>query len=356
MGHPAHFHLFKHAIRLLERKGHECAITCVKKDVLLNLLDAGGYSYTVLGKFSSTRWGKMIEQLKIEARLYQKVRHFAPDLLIGGPGGMSVAHIGFLCRIPSVVFDDTEHARLEHTFMTPFASTICTPSSYRSDLGIKQVRYNSLHELAYLHPNYFTPDPAVLSDIGLSPDEPYIVMRFVSWDASHDFGHHGICNKVKLIKELEPYGRVLITSEGPLLPELRQYQIRVSSEKLHDLLYFATLYVGEGGTMASEAAVLGTHAIHISTTAKYCGTFCDLNLYGLLWTSESDEDTIHKAIELLQNSELKNLGHAKRDILNNEKIDLTAFMNWFIENYPESVGIIRDNPDFQYRFRMKGSL
>lgn len=148
------------------------------------------------------------------------------------------------------------------------------------------------------------------------------------------------------MKALEKYGRVLITSEGVLPDELKPYQISVLPEKLHDLLYYATLYVGEGGTTASEAATLGTHAIHISTTGKYCGIFSDLNRYGLLWTSESDEDTIEKAIELLQDPDLKDLGQKKRNRLVDEKIDVTAFMVWFVDHYPESAGIMKGKTDF----------
>ena len=33
-----------------------------------------------------------------------------------------------------------------------------------------------------------------------------------------------------------------------------------------------------------------------------------------------------------------------------EKIDVTAFMVWFIENYPESAKIMKENPDYQLRF------
>ena len=34
-----------------------------------------------------------------------------------------------------------------------------------------------------------------------------------------------------------------------------------------------------------------------------------------------------------------------------DKIDVTAFMVWLIENYPESVKIMKKNPDYQLRFR-----
>ena len=76
----------------------------------------------------------------------------------------------------------------------------------------------------------------------------------------------------------------------------------------------------------------------------------------MLWTSESDEETIQKAIELLQDPNLKNVVQYKRSCLVDEKIDVTAYMVWFIENYPESVSLMQENSDFQYTFQTKGSL
>ena len=34
-----------------------------------------------------------------------------------------------------------------------------------------------------------------------------------------------------------------------------------------------------------------------------------------------------------------------------EKIDVTAFLLWFVENYPESADVMKTNPEFQNRFR-----
>jgi hypothetical protein len=34
-----------------------------------------------------------------------------------------------------------------------------------------------------------------------------------------------------------------------------------------------------------------------------------------------------------------------------EKIDVTAFFTWFIENYPESQRIMQENPDYQRHFK-----
>jgi asparagine synthase (glutamine-hydrolysing) len=61
--------------------------------------------------------------------------------------------------------------------------------------------------LAYLHPTYFTPDKSILNELNINENEKYVIIRFVSWNATHDFGHKGISyeNKLKAIKEFEKY-------------------------------------------------------------------------------------------------------------------------------------------------------
>jgi predicted glycosyltransferase len=245
VGHPAQVHLFKNLIWNLEKRGHECKITTIDKEVSLYLLNSYGFDYEIVGTAKSSLFSKAIETIKIEHKLHKIAKSFKPDILVGGVGNIYVTHVGMLMRKPSIVFDDTEHAKIEHLLMDPFASVICTPSCYKKDIGKKQIRYKGYHELAYLHPNYFTPDPAVLDEIGLSKDDTFIILRFVSWSASHDVGQHGIQNKIELAHELEKYGRVFITSEGQLPKELEKYKIKVSPEKLHDLLYYASLYIGK---------------------------------------------------------------------------------------------------------------
>jgi predicted glycosyltransferase len=186
----------------------------------------------------------------------------------------------------------------------------------------------------------------VRDEIGQSKDDTFIILRFVSWSASHDIGQHGIKNKIELVRELEKYGRVFITSEGELEKGLEKYKIKVSPEKLHDLLFYASLYVGEGATTASECAILGTHAIYVNTL-RLGYTDEEEEKYNLVYNF-SDEKTMEKqafdkALELLENNNLRKEGKGKREKLLKDKIDVTAFMVWFIENYPESFKEMKEN-------------
>ena len=349
IGHPAHVHLFKNLIWALEKHGHEIKIAARDKEIVLYLLDCYDFDYTVIStkRDGLAELGK--EMLIRNYRLIKIAKKFKPDILLA-VFDPSITQVGKLLKTPSIIFSDTEHAKLASLATFPFADVICTPSCFKNDLGKKQIRYNGYHELAYLHPNYFTPNPAVLDEIGLGKDDTFIILRFVSWGASHDVGHHGIQDKTALVRELERYGQVFITSEGRLDGGLAKYQIKVSPEKLHDLLYYASLYVGEGGTTASEAATLGTHAIHISTTAKYCGIFDDLNEYGLMWISDDETGATDKAAELLQKNNIRREGERKRERLLKDKIDVTAFMIWFVENYSGGFEIMKENPEYQNKF------
>jgi len=337
IAHPAQVHLFKNLIWNLEKKGHECKITTVEKDVSLQLLNAYGFNYEIVGSARSTLFSKATELIKIEYNLYKIARPFKPDILIGGVGNAYVAHVGKLLKVPSIVFDDTEHAKISHFIMDPFADVICTPSCFINNIGKNQIRYNGYHQLAYLHPNYFNPNPDVLDGVGLCKGDKYTIIRLVSWDADHDIGQKGIQNKKEFVRELEKYGRVLISAEGKLDKELEKYRIEASPEKIHDLLYYASLYIGEGATMATESALLGTPSIYISSLVGTMGNFVELEQkYGLIYSYNYSRDALNKAIEFLQTVNLKNIWKNKQDFLFREKIDVTAFMIWFIENYPES--------------------
>ncbi|ADE35631.1 DUF354 domain-containing protein [Methanohalophilus mahii] len=333
--HPAHVHFFKNFIHIMEERGHNVLVTSRNKDVAKNLLDAYDIEYCTLSTCKSGLLNMGYELIYRDIKLYLKSQSFSPDIFIG-EGNPFITHVATLMRKTSILFTNTEHAKLINNSSFPFASVICTPSCFNKNLGKKHIRYNGYLAIAYLHPNYFTPNPTVLEELDLKEDEPFIILRFVSWEASHDVGHHGIQNKIEFVKELEKYGRVLITSEGDLGPEFEKYKITVSPEKLHDLLYYATLYIGEGATTASECAILGTHAIYVNTLRL--GYLDEQEeKYNLTYTfsdpKNCEKDALDKAISLLKRDNLWEEGKKKRKLLLSDKVDVTDFMVNFIGKY-----------------------
>ncbi|MBA7643508.1 hypothetical protein ES703_51239 [subsurface metagenome] len=338
IGHPAHVHFFKHFVWNMERRGHEILICATDKDVALRLLDAYQFQYICIGRSRGNLVAKIVDLLRADCRSYNAARGFKPSILTG-VGSITAAHVSALLRKPCIIFDDTEPSREQYYLYAPFTDVILTPSCFRKDLGKKQIRYNGYHELAYLHPNYFKPDSSVLGKVGLKPEDRFVLMRFVAWQASHDIGQHGfdMLTKKRLVKEIGKYARVFITSERPLPEEFDKYRITTPPEEIHDLLYYAMMHIGEGATMATEAAILGTPSVYMSSLSNTMGNFAELERkYDLIYSFREPDKAIKKATELLQQPDLKKQWAKKRQRLLADKIDVTQFMVDFIENYPQS--------------------
>jgi predicted glycosyltransferase len=103
-----------------------------------------------------------------------------------------------------------------------------------------------------------------------------------------------------------------------------------------------------------EAAMLGTPSIRFSDFSGRISVLEELeHKYGLTFgfkTNESDK-FFNKIDELLKTKNIKKEWQRRRQKMLAEKIDVTAFMAWLIENYPESVRIMKENPGYQYRFK-----
>ena len=282
IGHPAHVHFFKNLIWEMEKKGHEFLITARDKDVAFHLLKAYGFDFVNLGKHKKGILGKMKGLVEFDLKLLKIAKKFNPDVMIG-IASPYITHVSKLIGSKSVVFTDTEYAWISNKLAVPFADFVVTHKAFELDFGKKHIRYDGYQELAYLHPRYFKPDKNVLDLLGADKDE-YSIIRLVSWSALHDIGHGGFNEKMldKVIGFLEEKGKVFITSEGRIPSKYKKYILKIPPEKLHDAVYFSSMYVGEGGTMATESALMGVPSIFVSTTGKLCGVFKELESYGLL--------------------------------------------------------------------------
>ncbi|MFB3845040.1 MAG: DUF354 domain-containing protein [Candidatus Cloacimonadaceae bacterium] len=354
IGHPANVHLFKYVYRQLTNKGWDVLFTTIDKDVTVDLLKEYKLNYVILGNYKKGLFQKISSIIKLSLNFNRQVNHFHPNIIVSR-GSIHSSGIAYLRKIKHIILSDTESANIINNFSLRLVNTILTSTAFRKDFGYKQIRYPGYHELAYLHPNVYAPDSSVLKTLGVKSDEKYAIVRFVAWGATHDIGHEGISyrNKVELVDKLSKYLKVFISSEGILPEELKQYQIKINPAKMHDILYFAQLFIGEGATMASECAMLGTPAIFLNNNKFGC--IDDQSDYGLIHVftekEEDQEKAILKAIELAKSENIKAEYTLKRDAMLKNKIDVTAFLVWFIENYPDSEKEIRRG-DFNFdRFK-----
>ena len=373
--HPAHVHLLRKSYHEMAGKGHKVVVTCKHIPSAMQLLEMYEIPYIYLGEKKDNILLKAFEQLWYNVKLLRIARHEKCTIAVGS--SITLAHIAALSRwaifrprINAILLDDDDdeveplYAKYGH----PFADVVLSPQD-TPRVTKKVIYYPAYHELAYLHPNRFTPDPSVLDDAGVHYErdtkgnvvnvEPYFVMRFNAFKAHHDVGVVGLTieNKRRMVELLSQHGKVFITTERNIDEEFMPYQLRVPQDKVHSLLYYATMFVGDSQTMTSEAAVLGTPSIRCNT---FVGRIHYLeeeeHRYALTYgfRPENSEAMFRLVEELLAkgNAELKAEWANKRGLLLQEKIDYTTFLTWFIENYPNSATEVKNaTPDFWERFK-----
>jgi predicted glycosyltransferase len=354
IGHPAHVHLFSRFAGAMLSRGHAVLFTCREKEFEIRLLQYYGFRYQSFGRKYNSLPGKMLGLVQFGWKEWMAGRSFKPDLLLSH-GSIYAAHAAALLRKPHIALEDTfnpEQVRL----YKPFTEVILTGDYDHPLHSPKVIRYAGYHELAYLHPGQFRPDPNVLSELGLATGQPYAIIRFVSWKASHDTGHIGISmeNKLKAVELFSKHARVFITSEGALPESLAPFRLPAAPHRVHHVLAFASLLFGESSTMAEEAAMLGIPAIYLFNNSTYYTRHLE-SKYRLMHNySESPADqqkAIDQGLEILRNPGVKQEWQQRRETMLADRIDVTAFLVWFIENYPGSREILRADPSFQLTFR-----
>lgn len=363
ISHPAHFHMFRYMMENLIKDGHEVVPVIRPKDMLEQLcIDAGLKFYKVkdrpkkggiigLGLF-------LIEKVFEVTKITKKEK---PDMLIGSDG--VVAYAGVLTHRTALEFfeDDYEVITLYMKMFFPFYNhVICPHVCSAGKWEYKKVSYPGYQKLAYLYPSRFTPDINVVHKY-FDTDTPYFILRFAQLTAHHDVGMGGFTLDVaqKVIDMLKPHGRVYITSEKPLAPQFEQYRLKIDPLDIHHVLAYATLYMGDSQSMAVEASMLGTPCIRFNdfVGAKKIRVLEELeHEYHLTFGISSHEpETLYKRVEeLLAMPNLKAEWARRREKMLGDKIDVTKFFTWFIENYPKSAQEAKegkDNKDFWKKFK-----
>lgn len=388
LSHPAHFHLYKLVAKNLIDNGQKVLFVIKSKDILEQLLQNAGLPYVNINQHAhrGSKFGILWDMFVRECRIVRLCRKHKIDLLTGSTP--DVAHAGWWLRKWRVNTgeDDLAVVPAFAKIASPFIQAFVAPDPCSAGkIEYKTSHYPGYHELAYLHPNHFTPSREVVEGYGIDTRSPFFILRFASLNAHHDVGIKGINTEVAqhLIDILSPHGRIYITSERPLEPQFEQYRIKINPLDMHHVMAFASLYIGDSQTMAAEAGVLGVPFVRFNDFVGRIGYLRELEDvyelgYGIHATplvesqelrAESHEmirradgsvqpsgvEELYKRVEQLvamPSEERRATFQSRRQKMLSEKIDCAKFLTWFIESYPQSVEEVRHaDAEFWERFK-----
>ena len=351
---PAHVHLYRECIDVLNDNDHRVTVFARDDGPTLDLLDYYNIAYRVYGRRDLTTYGLIREVPGQLWSIRQIVAENDLDLVIGM--GVFSTFAALVARCDSLVVMDSEPMATIQRLGDPLVSAFLTPSSFQRDLGSKHYVFDGFKETAYLHPDVYNPDPGVREELGLGADESFTLVRFNAFNGHHDVRQRGFspAQKRELLTELDTHTTVLVSDEANDL-DLNAHPGRpytAHPARIHDALAEADLLIADTQTMVTEAALLGTPAIRSNSFVgdSDMGNFQALEQAGLVVNLDSFTDVLDTTHELLNDPDTASLWRERRRTFMEDKCNLTAVLVDLIEHIGKT-GSVDDAVHYQRSLR-----
>lgn len=358
-GHPAQFHFAKHTISNLKSHGHEVLLLLKSKDVLEDLVREQGWSYVNVQPRvrKNNKISIATASLQRTIRVWREARSFGADIMIGTDASIAQAALALHKPSLTVLEDDIEIIPRLAKVTYPFSTAIVVPRECSvGKWENKKVGYPGYMKLAYLHPKYF--ERQEISALKLLPSsKPYCLVRLAKLTAHHDDHVVGIdiSQLEMVIAVAQSFGlEVYVNSEIDLPDSVKPYQLHMASAAIHQILANATILVSDSQSMTMEAAMLGVPSLRLSNFVGRIRVLETLEKeYALTFGYKNDgfDAMIAKMKELLGMDNLGAEFQERRYRMLHDKIDVTAFLTWFIESFPHSLSVVREDNNWDKMFR-----
>jgi len=299
------------------------------KDLTLSLMQALGLRPCAQSEAGKGLAGNFIEYAGNTLRC---MRHAGKvHLWISKYGAANMA--AWMRGKPNLSFNDDDADIVPFIAWTSYPFSTFTLSPRNTRMGrfeSRALRYDGYHELFYLHPARFTPDPTIFDELGLAPGAPFGLVRLSALTAHHDAGVRGLGDELlrRILRRCGDEVRIFVTSEKPLSPEFEAHRCRIQPARIHHALAHARFIIGDSQTMAAEAAVLGTPALRINDFVGRISYLADLEARELGYGFRPGQDAalLVRLDRVLQTD--RTVFAARRERLLAETIDPVP---WFAE-------------------------
>src|SRR5207245_6229234 len=268
---------FEHLYRDLARAGHQLLLTTRIYREAQEALELKRLRFRVVGEHGgASRYGKLLASGRRVVKLAQLIERWSLDTAVSF-SSPEAARVAFGLGIPHVAVNVSPHSWLVARLTIHLFRYVCSPWIVRRKVWLSFggwpdgiVSYRALDAAAWLKRH--RPNPAVLKQLSLKRDKPIIVLRteesfasYLEGKASDNAPVIGPITEELLRRKLDAQ-IVISTRYGRQAPVLRDRfgsRVRVVDHIIDttSLLYFSSYFIGSGGTMTVEAALLGRPAI-----------------------------------------------------------------------------------------------
>jgi len=274
---PKHALFFEPLYRDLVQDGYELLLTTRTYREAVEALRLKKLKFRVVGEHGGgSRYGKLLASGRRVVELARLIESWRPDTAVSF-SSPEAARVAFGLGVPHVAVNDSPHSWLVARLSIPLSRYVCSPWIIRRRIWLSFgarpdgiVAYRALDAAAWL--KRFKPNPGVLRQLSLRRNKPIIVLRteesfasYLEGKASDSAPVIGPVTQEILRRKLDAQV-VISTRYGRQAPVLRQKfgdRVRVVDHIIDatSLLYYSTIFIGSGGTMTVEAALLGRPVI-----------------------------------------------------------------------------------------------
>jgi len=274
---PKQGNLFSVLSRRLMKQGYSLVLTTRLYREVNQLLEAHGLKASTIGRHGGAR---IEEKLSASAERVAKLAKFVarrkPDVALSF-SSPEAARVAFGLGIPHLCISDSPHAEAVSKLTIPLSERLFTPAVIpkKEWLGYgisaaKIVQYDALDPIVWLR--NLRPDRRILVKDGIKSQRKLVTIRLEESSAAYLLARkrERSMNTVSAIREML---RKELEADIVALPRY-DYQAEILRREFKrevvipktlvngpNLLSFSSVFIGGGGTMTTEAAMLGVPSI-----------------------------------------------------------------------------------------------
>ena len=248
------------------KKNHSVLCTSRKYNQVTDLAKIRKQKLVIIGKHGGAeKHDKLNASLSRSKLLVKKISKFSPDITLSFCSP-EAARVSYGLGIPHICFSDSPHAENVMRLVVPLVQKLLIPwiipKKKFTKFGIDQ---NNI--IQYKAIDAATISKRKIKNIKKTVGKRIILIRLEEDEASYSLKKRPIIPIVKeILKEFSGQEIVIMTrytSQKKYLQQIFQKKIKILSTVVDSklLLYNADIFIGSGGTMTAESALLGIPTI-----------------------------------------------------------------------------------------------
>jgi predicted glycosyltransferase len=259
----------------IEDKGHNVVRVTRRFHETLYLLRLKKIKAKIIGTYRLSLEGKLHESLKRTSRLARLIKNLGVDLVLAYPS-VEAARAAYGLSIPYYCVSDSPHAEAVSRLTVPLAKRLFSPAIIPKEdwirYGIsksKIIQYNALDPCVWI--KNLKKDPKILRNLGLDPKNKLIILRLEETFAAYLLNKQGdwrnLASRIldEILKKCGEARIIVLPRYNHHYELLKEFKGKVIVPKKMvygpALLAFSSVFIGGGGTMTAEAALLGVPTI-----------------------------------------------------------------------------------------------